>query len=631
LDLIRKGAFALIAYITPDFRYAWTSSAMEDLYSVTAEEVKQRPVEEVVGPAIWEIIKPYLDRAMGGERTEADLFLPTRSGNMRSVRVRYLPDFDESGIVAGLMAFVLDLTSERNEIEALKLSREYFPRLFQNVPVPTFLVDHGGYILAANGSALRLCQLDIDQIAGKRPPLISADNQAYFDDCLNAARSGSTVENISLKGIDRLGKSLDLRLSAKPFESNSTDPGQILLVIMDETKQLELERKFLHSQRMETIGKLAGGIAHDSNNFLGLLLGHLDLIRSRMTDNPEIIEIIDSAVEATLSASELNKQLLAFARRQTLTPTRVDINATIDGMTRLFARTLGEMIDVRFNGEQIPLPVYIDRAQFEASLLNLCVNARDAMESGGVLTIDTRAVEVSPIDAQSYDIAPGNYVVIAVSDNGSGILPENLSKVTEPFFTTKPIGQGSGLGLSTVVGFVKQSGGHLTIYSEIGVGTTVRLYLPASSAEGLSTKPDDLIPTLPNIERQALILVVEDQSKVRAMVARQITELGYIVESVSSPREALALLDEGLQPDILLTDVIMPGGMDGLQLAKVVTAKFPDISVLLTSGFTNHAITPVANFLDNKGLPYPLLAKPYRFNDLAKFLSDALARKHLSV
>ena len=389
-------------------------------------------------------------------------------------------------------------------------------------------------------------------------------------------------------------------------------------VLRDElTSRRKIELQLVQAQKMEAVGQLTGGLAHDFNNLLAIIIGNLDAVRESCTYDREMAELIGSAVEAALRGAELTRQLLAFARRQSLAPQRCDINATIGAIVRLLSRTLGEDIVIDLQLGTVVWPVMVDVAQLEAAITNLATNARDAMSHGGQLTIVTRNTRLDEDYAQRYDeVAPGDYVLIEVSDCGSGMPPEVLQHIFEPFFTTKEPGRGTGLGLSMVFGFMKQSGGHISAYSELGEGTTFRLYLPPVPDAMASTEPMLLAP--PERGQNEMILAVEDSVGLRQILVRQLTSAGYRVLEAGDARLALETIDSGADIDLLLTDIVMPGGMNGHELARIATLRRPDLKTLLTTGFSE-----VTNG-NGASRPPLILRKPYRKDELLRYVREAL-------
>jgi signal transduction histidine kinase len=371
----------------------------------------------------------------------------------------------------------------------------------------------------------------------------------------------------------------------------------------------QTEEQLRQAQKMEAIGNLTGGLAHDFNNLLAVIVSSLDLLRDRVNDKV-VDELAGDALDAAMRGAELTRRLLAFARRQPLQPALIDVNTLVDDMTKLLRRTLGENIEIDVRLVPGVWPVVADPTQLEASLANLATNARDAMPSGGRLTISTANRELdADYAAQHPEVTPGEFAMIEVSDTGTGMPPEVASHIFEPFFTTKESGKGTGLGLSMVFGFVKQSGGHINVYSEPGVGTTFRLYLPRN-ANGGEKDVGPAVEELPRGQGQT-VLVVEDNPALRRIVMRQVSEIGYRALEADNAAAALAILEH--QPvDLVFTDVVMPGRFSGLDLAATVADCWPQVRVVLTSGFPGK----VGGRLDP--MTTRLLSKPYRKADLAR-------------
>ncbi len=371
------------------------------------------------------------------------------------------------------------------------------------------------------------------------------------------------------------------------------------------------------AQKMEAIGNLTGGMAHDFNNLLGVIIGNLDLLRDRQKGDPDADELSRDALDAALRGADLTRRLLAFARRQPLQPSRTDVNALIAGIVKLLERMLGEQIQITLDLNPDTWPVVVDPAQLESSLTNLATNARDAMPAGGQLIITTgnRSLDAD-YALQHAEVQPGDYAMIEVSDSGTGMSPEAATRIFEPFYTTKEPGKGTGLGLSMVFGFIKQSGGHINVYSEVGTGTIFRLYLPRAGVgaeAGGSITPAALVRG-----SGETVLVVEDNASLRRVVVRQLTELGYRVLEAADAQTALRVI-ESERVDLILTDVVMPGGTSGYDIARAVLSRWPAIKIVLTSGFPENKINGDANTPS-----LPLLSKPYRRDELGRLIRDVL-------
>ena len=382
------------------------------------------------------------------------------------------------------------------------------------------------------------------------------------------------------------------------------------------------EAQLHQAQRLEAVGQLTGGIAHDFNNLLTVILGNAELLSERLASQPALQSLAQMTRTAAERGAELTQRLLAFARKQPLQPQPVDAHQLLAGMDALLRRTLPEDIElelVRGAGLWLALA---DPAQLESALLNLVLNARDAMPSGGRLTLETANTAIDQAYADQHaDVLPGQYVLLSVSDTGTGMAQAQLARAFEPFYTTKPVGKGSGLGLSMVYGYARQSRGHVKLYSEVGHGTTVRLYLPrALVAAGASSAPAAAAHGDAELRGTALVLVVEDDDLVRRHAADALAALGYSVLLAAHGAAAMALLQERADIDLLFTDVVMPGGMNGRQLAEAALVLRPGLKVLYTSGYTENAIVHHGRL--DPGVQ--LLPKPYRQIDLARKLRVVL-------
>jgi signal transduction histidine kinase len=389
----------------------------------------------------------------------------------------------------------------------------------------------------------------------------------------------------------------------------------------DQTEKQRIEQELLQTQKMEAIGKLTGGVAHDFNNLLTVIKGNLEMLEPLLDDDN--LELLRDSQEAADLAAQLTTSLLAFGRRMPLNPRLLDIGQLINSTGDLLRRTLGETIEIRTVITNACRAV-IDGPQLQNAILNLAINARDAMSGGGMLSIEVSEVELDDDYATAYnEVFPGRYVMILTSDTGIGMSQEVRKRAFEPFFTTKPQGSGTGLGLSSVYGFVKQSGGHITLYSEPSQGTTIRIYLPCSSdSSGSFVHAPTDAATYPKGHGE-LVLVVEDDDRVRRVTVARLKTLAYkVIESVNGPT-ALAILEENPNVDLLFTDMVMPGGMTGAELAAQAQVKWPRMKILFTSGYAEPEVVRQA---DSKSGDW--LRKPYAASELAHKLRTIFGEKH---
>jgi PAS domain S-box-containing protein len=393
--------------------------------------------------------------------------------------------------------------------------------------------------------------------------------------------------------------------------------------ILERTEALRKHEEALrHSQKMEAIGQLTGGVAHDFNNLLQIIIGNLEAIRRHLAqDVNKAKAAADVAMSGARRAAALTQKLLAFARRQPLSPRPVDVNQLVLGMSEILHRMLGETISVEVVQGKEVWQIEVDSNELESAILNLAVNARDAMPDGGSLMIETSNAYLDATYAARHpELSPGQYVLISISDTGIGMEAHTVSQAFEPFFTTKPMGKGTGLGLSQVYGFVKQSGGHVTIYSEVGHGTTVNTYLPRLLGEGLPSGEQAQDISLPRARPGETILIVEDDSGVKAATVNSLLELGYSVVDAHDGPSAIDVLHRHVKFDLLFTDVGLPNGLTGAQLAAQIRSLVPDMKVLYTTGYARNAIVHQGRL--DPGVH--LLSKPFTYAQLARKLRDIL-------
>jgi signal transduction histidine kinase len=378
-----------------------------------------------------------------------------------------------------------------------------------------------------------------------------------------------------------------------------------------------MEDHLRRAQKIESLGQLTGGIAHDFNNLLGVIVGNLDMLLDGLQDDPAQAQLAEDAMKAALRGSELTKRLLAVARQQPLATRVIDLNESLPGTVAMLQRTLGEGVDIRTALAPDLWAACADPSQVEDALLNLAINARDAMPGGGTLTIETANVQLETRNPGTLaEVKPGDYVMLSVTDTGVGMPPEVIERSIEPFFTTKALGKGTGLGLSMIYGFAKQSGGYLRLSSEVGVGTTIRLYLPRAQSEVACAAPQarSTGSARPTASAGGAILVVDDNIDLRRVAVKRLTDLGYTCSEAENGSGALALLDAGERFDLLFTDVGLPGGILGNELAKMAAERQPGLKILFTTGY---AKVDKSNGEDQTELT-PMLRKPYRGQELTE-------------
>ncbi|HYD38456.1 MAG TPA: CHASE3 domain-containing protein [Allosphingosinicella sp.] len=504
----------------------------------------------------------------------------------------------------------------------LERSRALLDAVIENMPDTVFLKDirdHFRYVLI-NGAGERLLGRHRAELLGHEDhelfPRELADRCHQEDEAVVAT---GREQPVSEQSMAVGGETKVIEGRKLPISDSDGSQHYVLGIVRDITEQKALENQLRQVQRMDALGRLTGGIAHDFNNILAIIVGNADLLREQVSDGSEAAEMTDEVLGAASHGAELVKRLLAFARKQHLDPVVLDLNERLPAITGLLQRTLGETIRIAVQPAADLWPALIDPTQVDDALVNLAINARDAMPDGGSLTIETANVQLDEdYAAHHVEVTPGEYVMLAVSDSGTGMSPEVIARAFEPFFTTKPEGKGTGLGLSQVYGWVKQSGGHIKVYSEVGHGTTIKLYLPRADAIS------DPLPAESRAGGSAprgseTIFVVEDNPNVRSTVLRQLKDLGYSTIDAHDGANAVAMARAGAEFDLLLTDVIMPGGMTGYDVAEQLGALRPDLKVLFTSGYTE-----LAAGHGTAARAAPLLSKPYRKQDLGRAVRAVL-------
>jgi PAS domain S-box-containing protein len=538
-----------------------------------------------------------------------------------------LPLIEHSGRIIGHLGFMSRRSVEDRDLVLTILNmfavavaavmvrergRRQYRDLFEFAPDGLVLSDEKGIIVLVNQQAEAIFGWAREDLIGQSIEILipRAMRQAHVglreDFMRSPKRRRMAGERQALQAQRKDGTVFPVEVDLAPVE---TDDGvMIAAAVRDIALRKALEAQLAQATKMEAIGKLTGGLAHDFNNYLGVIIGNLDLLRETEDVTPAQIALVNSALSGAERSADLTRSLLAFSRQQPLDPHITDINASIESVVSLLRRTLGEDITLKSAPSSGLWLARIDAALLDSCIVNLANNARDAMPRGGTLLIATRNIHFDDEYVHAHaGSSVGDYVLIEVTDTGDGMPPEVIARVFEPFFTTKQPGHGTGLGLSMVYGFVKQSGGYINIYSEPRMGTTIRIYLPRATSSGIDAEEASAISDGPTIKGGETILLVEDNDDLRETVVAQLSSLGYRVIHVSNAEAALIILEAG-EPavDLLFTDVIMPGPLSGFDLAEVATQRRPGIKILMTSGFPGDALR------DNESkLAVGLLAKPY--------------------
>lgn len=515
---------------------------------------------------------------------------------------------------------IRDLTPERAWRTALKQSEDRFQRFFEEAPLGIALIDNRGKLTECNEAFSNMVDRPLHELLGMTLlEIVKDEDKPKIEGTITKIRSSQRVEGaIEISLLSKQDQPLVVQMFASPYMSENG----VVLHFINVTERKNLEAQFTQSQKMQAVGQLAGGIAHDFNNLLTAMIGFCDLLLMRhRPGDPSFADIMQVKQNANRAAN-LVRQLLAFSRQQTLQPKVMDITEVITEVSHLLRRLLGASIDLKIVHDRDLGFVKVDQGQMEQVLVNLAVNGRDAMNAGGVLTIRTRNfINKQKMQMVGTDeMPPGEWVVIEVADTGTGIPPEVLARVFDPFFSTKPLGQGTGLGLSTVYGIVRQSNGYIGVETQVGKGTSFNIYMPRVSEE-LALKAQTAAPVIEKVEDltgSSRILLVEDEDAVRSFSVRALQNKGYEVHEANSGDNALELLAaQKPKLDLMVSDVMMPG-MDGIELGKRVREAYPGLKIIFMSGYTED------KFKDDMGPDIHFLAKPFTLKQLAEKVKDVL-------
>ncbi len=607
-----------------------------------AHDVVGRPFSELLpkesrSRLVTEIYPKYL---VTGTCRGEEILLIRKDGALATVLLSMTAYRGDKGRLERSVCTIEDITKQKLAAIASQRSDQRFRSAFSAAVHGMAVVSPTGHVEVAN-EALKsfLANPGVETDPQGFEDFLHKDDRGQF---LNGMRQLLTGEapslQMELRFITPDNRVMHGATSVALVKNEKGDTEQLIVQVVDTTERKTVNQRLQKAQKMEAIGQLTGGIAHDFNNLLTIVIGNLQLLDGKLADEKAKKRLAES-IDAAQKGSDLTRQLLAFARKQDLAPKDAEINGLVRGMEPLVKRAVGENIDVHIETMEGEPHALIDPSQLESSILNLAINARDAMPDGGRLTIETQAAYLDRFYAEKNpEVVPGHYVMVAVSDSGTGMSQELLEQVFQPFFTTKANGKGSGLGLSMVYGFIKQSGGHISIYSEVGHGTSVKMYLPRRMRAGDSTPapvdvpapaPTAALPATnsasePEAVRRPKILVVEDQEAVRMVACGFLEDFGYEVVEAGDGFEALSKLQEHDDIDLMFSDVVMPGGMNGFDLAQAAQSLKPALKIVHTSGYPKGAMVHQDEPRFREGF---IIMKPYRREDLQKIIKDALERQ----
>ncbi len=622
LRAIVENAPASITLKDRDGRYVFVNAAFVRIFGIRRDAALGKTAFDLFGPRSGAVIAAHNIEVMRTGRA-AQYIEPNDENDPTSLVVSIkFPVFDAEGEVELIGSISSDISAQQQAEAALRDAQARFQAIMDHAPFDVTLKDLDGRYLFVNRAFERDHKVKTADILGRTlghiyPPEYADVFEAIDREVL--ARGESIQREVVAP---RPGGPINAMMVKFPVRNDAGEVVAVGTVVADVTDQKKMEAHLREIQKMEAVGQLTGGLAHDFNNLLTVIIGNTELLAERLSNDAPSRQLVETTRIAAMRGTALTHRLLAFARRQKLQPVLLDVNEAVAGVRELLARTLGPGIAIESDLVANVWPVMADAAQVETALLNLAINARDAMALGGTLRFESANV-AGAADRDDRPEIRGDCVRLTVADTGVGMTPDVLVRAVEPFFTTKEAGKGTGLGLSMVYGFMKQTGGDARIESTPGRGTKVHLLFPRSKSAGAPA--EFRAGSTPNqtLTGAETVLVVEDSPLVRRLVVQQLDELGYTVVEAANSREALAWLDcDIVEIDLLFSDIVMPGGLNGWHLAAEARRIRPDIKLLFSSGFAEEAARP-ADLPVDAGT---MLAKPYQKAELAKAVRHALDR-----
>ena len=635
IELVTNALPVLIAFLDKTLTYRFANSAYEDWFYLRRDEVIGRSVIDLLDAEGFTHRRAFFEKALAGEEQRFELSWPHRDGRPRDADIHYLPRIAADGEVEGLYVFVADITDRKQverrltavnamleqRVEARTRERDQIWLASKDMLCVASLE---GFFLSLNPAWSTT--LGWSETEMKSRPFLDFVHPDDLETSMAAARGlaeGEAQLSYENRYRHKNGDYLWLSWNAVPRD------GIIYASVRDVTQAKEaalreqaLEEQLRQSQKMEAVGQLTGGLAHDFNNLLTGITGSLDMLSARVSRGRvnDLERFIDAAQGAARRAAALTHRLLAFSRRQTLDPKPTDTDRLVAGMEDLLRRTVGPAIVLEIKSGGGLWTILADPNQIENALLNLCINARDAMPDGGRIIIETTNTMLDGRASRERDLPPGPYVALSVTDTGTGMPPDVVERVFDPFYTTKPLGQGTGLGLSMIYGFARQSGGQIWIQSEVGQGTTMSLYLPRhDGAAEIDEAPATVIKT-ERAERGGTVLVVDDEPSIRMLVSEVLEDQGYTTIEAADSVAGLKILHSSVAIDLLVTDVGLPGGMNGRQVADAGRAVRPGLKILFITGYAKSAV--IGNERLERGMR--VLTKPFAMEGLGRLVKEMI-------
>ncbi|MGE5567747.1 MAG: PAS domain S-box protein [Rhodospirillales bacterium] len=561
------------------------NSACEAVTGYTAAELRGRTLwEHLIPPEEVEEVRAVFQNLRAGRfPNRHENYWVAKNGTRRLLSWSNTALVDDSGAVEYVIGTGVDITEQRRWEQELRQANETLNAVINTGPLAIIALDMEARVIKWNLTAEQIFGWREEEVLGQALPAVPAEDLGFFHGCLERVHRGETLTALDRRGKRKDGTPVDIAIWHGPRRNAAGEVVGTVCVIADVTERKRLEEQFLHAQRMEAVGRLAGGVAHDFNNLLTVITGYSQMVVDSMNAADPLRGFVEEVLRASESAAALTSQLLAFSRRQVVQPQVLDLNTLVAGMEKMVHRLIGEDVEfVTLLSPHVP-KVKADPGQLQQVIMNLVVNARDAMPDGGRLTIKTSTADAPQSDTPP-DLASGRYAVLSVVDTGKGMDEETRRRIFEPFFTTKPRHKGTGLGLSTAYGIVKQSGGELWATTELGKGSQFRIYLPAIEEDVEAAAPQVAVPS--TWRGTETVLLVEDEAGLRKLIREVLRAKGFFVLQAGDGNEALRICEQHLGAiHLFLTDIVMPC-MSGRELAQRATALRPGMKVLYMSGYT---------------------------------------------
>jgi PAS domain S-box-containing protein len=636
-DAIATGnRFELLVQSVTDYAiYMLDTQGLVTSWNAGARRFKGYEAEEIIGEHFSRFYTPEeraaeipriaLETAKREGRFETEGWRVRKDGSRFWASVVIDPIRDSAGELVGFAKVTRDLTDRKAAEEELRRSEERFRLLVQSVTdYAIYMLDPAGHVSSWNAGAERFKGYAADEIIGEHFSRFYSEEDRQAGIPFKALETARTEGRFEAEGwrMRKDGSRFWATVIIDPIRNDSGELIGFAKVTRDLSEKRAIEEQLRQSQKMEAVGQLTGGLAHDFNNLLTGISGSLEMMQIRFAQGRtgEFDRYCMAAQGAVKRAAALTHRLLAFSRRQTLDPKPTNVNRLLAGLEELIRRTVGPVVNVEVVGASGLWSTLIDPNQLENAVLNLCINARDAMPDGGKLTIETANKWLDERAARQQDLPVGQYVSVCVTDTGTGMPPEIIAQIFNPFFTTKPIGEGTGLGLSMIYGFARQSGGQVRVYSEVGQGTTMCLYLPRHDED--VPADEDVALAAPSTPSGAgeVVLVIDDEPTIRMLVAEVLVDAGYAVIEAPDGPAGLRVLESNARIDLLITDVGLPGGMNGRQVADAARVSRPDLKVLFITGYAENAMIGRGRLEDGMFI----VTKPFQMQALATRIREII-------